>query len=193
MTLRALAIQTIVNKDLPSNLIPESLAEEIKTLKEMKTKKEDKILNIRKWELLARIIDNIDDDIYYFSSNIYDDHIEILEYLNEAITWFRKVKNELRDKVEDESEDSNSEYYDIIIKPKKIENDNSILYDIEQRILFLIDEAFIQNKNEIIEKVNTLQWFGPHTEKEEFLESIIEYISVRRNCSKYVVNRIEYE
>lgn len=193
MTLRALAIQTIVNKDLPSNLIPESLAEEIKTLKEIKTKKEDKILNIRKWELLARIIDNIDDDIYYFSSNIYDDHIEILEYLNEAITWFRKVKNELRDKVEDESEDSNSEYYDIIIKPKKIENDNSILYEIEQRILFLIDEAFIQNKNEIIEKVNTLQWFGPHTEKEEFLESIIEYISVRRNCSKYVVNRIEYE
>ena len=193
MTLRALAIKTIVNKDLPSNLIPESLAEEIKTLKEIKTKKEDKILNIRKWELLARIIDNIDDDIYYFSSNIYDDHIEILEYLNEAITWFRKVKNELRDKVEDESEDSNSEYYDIIIKPKKIENDNSILYEIEQRILFLIDEAFIQNKNEIIEKVNTLQWFGPHTEKEEFLESIIEYISVRRNCSKYVVNRIEYE
>ena len=193
MTLRALAIQTIVNKDLLSNLIPESLAEEIKTLKEIKTKKEDKILNIRKWELLARIIDNIDDDIYYFSSNIYDDHIEILEYLNEAITWFRKVKNELRDKVEDESEDSNSEYYDIIIKPKKIENDNSILYEIEQRILFLIDEAFIQNKNEIIEKVNTLQWFGPHTEKEEFLESIIEYISVRRNCSKYVVNRIEYE
>ena len=193
MTLRALAIQTIVNKDLPSNFIPESLAEEIKTLKEIKTKKEDKILNIRKWELLARIIDNIDDDIYYFSSNIYDDHIEILEYLNEAITWFRKVKNELRDKVEDESEDSNSEYYDIIIKPKKIENDNSILYEIEQRILFLIDEAFIQNKNEIIEKVNTLQWFGPHTEKEEFLESIIEYISVRRNCSKYVVNRIEYE
>ena len=193
MTLRALAIQTIVNKDLLSNLIPESLAEEIKTLKEIKTKKEDKILNIRKWELLARIIDNIDDDIYYFSSNIYDDHIEILEYLNEAITWFRKVKNELRDEVEDESEDSNSEYYDIIIKPKKIENDNSILYEIEQRILFLIDEAFIQNKNEIIEKVNTLQWFGPHTEKEEFLESIIEYISVRRNCSKYVVNRIEYE
>ena len=193
MTLRALAIQTIVNKDLLSNLIPESLAEEIKTLKEIKTKKEDKILNIRKWELLARIIDNIDDDIYYFSSNIYDDHIEILEYLNEAITWFRKVKNELRDEVEDESEDSNSEYYDIIIKPKKIENDNSILYEIEQRILFLIDEAFIQNKNEIIEKVNTLQWFGPLTEKEEFLESIIEYISVRRNCSKYVVNRIEYE
>ena len=92
------------------------------------------------------------------------------------------MKNELTDKVEDESEDSNSEYYDIIIKPKKIENDNSILYEIEQRILFLIDEAFIQNKNEIIEKVTTLQY-----------ASIIEYISVRRNCSKYVVNRIEYE
>ena len=103
------------------------------------------------------------------------------------------MKNELTDKVEDESEDSNSEYYDIIIKPKKIENDNSILYEIEQRILFLIDEAFIQSKNEIIEKVTTLQWFGPLTEKEEFLESIIEYISVRRNCSKYVVNHIEYE
>ena len=102
------------------------------------------------------------------------------------------MKNELTDKVEDESEDSNSEYYDIIIKPKKIENDNSILYEIEQRILFLIDEAYTENKTYIVEKVSLLQWFGTISEKDEFLQSLLEYISHQRDCYKCVVHRIEY-
>lgn len=192
MTLRALALQTIVNQDLAYNFIPQSLAEEIETLKAIKKKKEDELLDIRKWELLVKIIDNIDDDIYYFSSNIYDDHIEILEYFNDAKTWFSKVQNELRDKIEDEYEDSPSEYHDIVIKPTRIENDNSILYEIEQRILFLIDEAYTENKTYIVEKVSALQWFGTISEKDEFLQSLLEYISHQRDCYKRVVHRIEY-
>ena len=192
MTLRALALQTIVNQDLAYNFIPQSLAEEIETLKAIKKKKEDELLDIRKWELLVKIIDNIDDDIYYFSSNIYDDHIEILEYFNDAKTWFSKVQNELRDKIEDEYEDSPSEYHDIVINPTRIENDNSILYEIEQRILFLIDEAYTENKTYIVEKVSLLQWFGTISEKDEFLQSLLEYISHQRDCYKRVVHHIEY-
>ena len=192
MTLRALALQTIVNQDLAYNFIPQSLAEEIETLKAIKKNKEDELLDIRKWGLLVKIIDNIDDDIYYFSSNIYDDHIEILEYFNDAKTWFSKVQNSLRDKIEDEYEDSPSEYHDIVIKPTRIENDNSILYEIEQRILFLIDEAYTENKTYIVEKVSLLQWFGTISEKDEFLQSLLEYISYQRDCYKCVVHRIEY-
>ena len=66
-TSKALAAQSIVNNDILTDDIPAQLQEEMYTLKKVQQIYQDIEYGIRKYELLQKILDQIDGDIdFYF-------------------------------------------------------------------------------------------------------------------------------
>merc|ERR1712236_24243 len=72
-TLKALAAQSIVNNDITTVEIPTHLQEEINALKKLQQIQQDIKYLERKHELLQKILNQIDEDIF---GNISEDLIE---------------------------------------------------------------------------------------------------------------------
>ena len=74
-SLKVLATQSIVNNDILTDDIPAQLQEEMYTLKKVK---QDIEYGMRKYELLQKILDQIDGDIDFYSET--EDFAEGIEY-----------------------------------------------------------------------------------------------------------------
>ena len=92
-TLKALAAQTIVNNDILTEEIPAQLQEEMYILKKVKHFQQDMKYNLRKYELLQNILEQVFENIEY-SSEI-EDFSNGLEYFRECEKWFKHVEYEV--------------------------------------------------------------------------------------------------
>ena len=96
-TLKALAAQSIVNNDITTVEIPTHLQEEMNALKKLQQIQQDIKYWKRKYELLQKILNQIDEDIFgniseeLIEEGIYydiDELDESLEYYTECGKWF---------------------------------------------------------------------------------------------------------
>ena len=89
-TLKALAAQTIVNNDILTDEIPICLQEEMHTLKKVKQFQQDMKYNLRKYELLQNILEQVFENIDYCSEN--EEFSKGLPYLRECDTYIYREK-----------------------------------------------------------------------------------------------------
>ena len=88
-TLKALAAQSIVNNDLLTDDIPDQLQEEMYNLKKVQQIQQDIEYGMRKYELLQKILDQIDGDIDFYHET--EDFAEGIEYFRHCEQWLKNA------------------------------------------------------------------------------------------------------
>ena len=155
-TLKALAAQSIVNNDITTVEIPTHLQEEMNALKKLQQIQQDIKYWKRKYELLQKILNQIDEDIF---GNISEDLIEegiyhnidkldeSLKYYTECGKWFSiadhiviSMLNGKEDELEVIQNSLHPKYCNIISVMSEITSDDLILENINQIIESLIDQ-----------------------------------------------------
>ena len=203
-TLKALAAQSIVNNDITTVEIPTHLQEEMNALKKLQQIQQDIKYLERKHELLQKILNQIDEDIF---GNISEDLIEegiyhnidkldeSLKYYTECGKWFSiadhiviSMLNGKEDELEVIQNSLHPEYCNIISVMSEIASDDLILENINQIIESLIDQEY--RKSEIIIQgiMETENLSQSTHEKEEYLNELNELITVTRNHAMYVLD-----
>ena len=203
-TLKALAAQSIVNNDITTVEIPTHLQEEMNALKKLQQIQQDIKYLERKHELLQKILNQIDEDIFgniseeLIEEGIYyniDELDESLEYYTECGKWFSiaehiviSMLNGKEDELEVIQNSLHPEYCNIISVMSEIASDDLILENINQIIESLIDQEY--RKSEIIIQgiMETENLSQSTHEKEEYLNELNELITVTRNRAMYVLD-----
>ena len=203
-SLKALAAQSIVNNDISTVEIPTHLQEEMNNLKKLQQIQQDIKYWKRKYELLQKILNQIDEDIFgniseeLIEEGIYyniDELDESLEYYTECGKWFSiadhiviSMLNGKEDELEVIQNSLHPEYCNIISVMSEIASDDLILENINQIIESLIDQEY--RKSEIIIQgiMETENLSQSTHEKEEYLNELNELITVTRNRAMYVLD-----
>ena len=161
LTLRALSMEKVVTEDLSPDSYPQTLLEEIETLKKLyhfhlnqqSCRKKRYLLNQR-WSQ-----DDIDASIDYYSSYIDDEYIEYWEHLEEAGKWVRMLRTEITKQMNENRQECQKlrksippEYHFKCFKNS--EKDDKILIDeIKDRLLALVDEDYYRKSQDMINKL----------------------------------------
>merc|ERR1712215_45505 len=159
-TLKALAAQSIVTNDITTVEIPTHLQEEMNALKKLQQIQQDIKYLKRKHELLQKILNQIDEDIFgnisedLIEEGIYyniDELDESLKYYTECGKWFSiaehiviSMLNGKEDEVEVIQNSLPLEYHNITFNIIQIvnEDDGQIYENINEMIEYLIDKEY---------------------------------------------------
>ena len=199
LTLRALSMEKVVTEDLSPDSYPQTLLEEIQTLKkfynillnQQSCRKKRYLLNQR-WSQ-----DTIDASIDAYYSDIDDEYIEYWEHLEEARKWVRmlqteitKQMNEYRKRYQIMQKSIPSEYQFKCLKNN--EKDDKILIDeIKERLLALADEDFQRKSQDMINKLK--DWKGDKKERDMIIDTdTVKLFLENRSFARLVINRMNF-
>ena len=199
LTLRALSMEKVVTEDLSPDSYPQTLLEEIQTLKkfynillnQQSCRKKRYLLNQR-WSQ-----DTIDASIDAYYSDIDDEYIEYWEHLEEARKWVRmlqteitKQMNEYRKRYQIMQKSIPSEYQFKCLKNN--EKDDKILIDeIKERLLALADEDFQRKSQDMINKLK--DWKGDKKERDMIIDTdTVKFFLENRSFARLVINRMNF-
>ena len=199
LTLRALSMEKVVTEDLSPDSYPQTLLEEIQTLKtfynihlnQQSCRKKRYLLNQR-WTQ-----DTIDALIDAYYSDIADEYIEYWHHLEEARKWVRmlqteitKQMNECRKRYQIMQKSIPSEYQFKCLKNN--EKDDKILIDeIKERLLALADEDFQRKSQDMINKLK--DWKGDKKERDMIIDTdTVKLFLENRSFAKLVINRMNF-
>ena len=199
LTLRALSMEKVVTENLSPDSYPQTLLEEIQTLKkfynihlnQQSCRKKRYLLNQR-WSQ-----DTIDASIDAYYSDIDDEYIEYWEHLEEARKWVRmllteitKQMNEYRKRYQILQKSIPSEYQSKCLENN--ENDDKILIDeIKERLLALADEDFQRKSQDMINKLK--YWKGDKKERDMIIDTdTVKLFLENRSFARLVINRMNF-
>ena len=199
LTLRALSMEKVVTEDLSPDSYPQTLLEEIQTLKkfynihlnQQSCRKKRYLLNQR-WTQ-----DTIDASIDAYYSDIDDEYIEYWQHLEEARKWVRmlqteitKQMNEYRKRYQIMQKSIPSEYQFKCLKNN--EKDDKILIDeIKERLLALADEDFQRKSLDMINKLK--DWKGDKKERDMIIDTdTVKLFLENRSFARLVINRMNF-
>ena len=199
LTLRALSMEKVVTEDLSPDSYPQTLLEEIETLKKLynihlnqQSCREKRYLLNQRWSQ-----DDIDASIDYYSSYIDDEYIEYWEHLEEARKWVRMLQteitnqmNEYRKRYQILQKSIPSEYHFKCFKNN--EKDDKILIDeIKERLLALADEDFQRKSKDMINKLN--DWKLDKKERDMIIDTdTVKLFLQNRSFARLVINRMNF-
>ena len=199
LTLRALSMEKVVTEDLSPDSYPQTLLEEIQTLKkfynihlnQQSCRKKRYLLNQR-WTQ-----DTIDALIDAYYSDIDDEYIEYWQHLEEARKWVRmlqteitKQMNEYRKRYQIMQKSIPSEYQFKCLKNN--EKDDKILIDeIKERLLALADEDFQRKSQDMNNKLK--DWKGDKKERDMIIDTdTVKLFLENRSFARLVINRMNF-
>ena len=199
LTLRALSMEKVVTEDLSPDSYPQTLLEEIQTLKkfynihlnQQSCRKKRYLLNQR-WTQ-----DTIDALIDAYYSDIDDEYIEYWQHLEEARKWVRmlqteitKQMNEYRKRYQIMQKSIPSEYQFKCLKNN--EKDDKILIDeIKERLLALADEDFQRKSQDMNNKLK--DWKGDKKERDMIIDTDkVKLFLENRSFARLVINRMNF-
>ena len=199
LTLRALSMEKVVTENLSPDSYPQTLLEEIQTLKkfynihlnQQSCRKKRYLLNQR-WSQ-----DTIDASIDAYYSDIDDEYIEYWEHLEEARKWVRmlqteitKQMNEYRKRYQILQKSIPSEYQFKCLENN--EKDDKILIDeIKESLLAIADEDFQRKSQDMINKLK--YWKGDKKERDMIIDTdTVKLFLENRSFARLVINRMNF-
>ena len=197
-TLRALTMTTIVTEDLSSDSYPQTLLEEIQTLKKLYNIGLNQHLCWNKRQLLdvRWSQDDIDAQIDYYSSYIDDEYIEYWQQLEEAGKWVRMLRteitkqmNEYRKQYQILEKSIPSEYHFMYFKNSE-KDDKILIYEMKGRLLALVDEHYHRKSQDMINKLK--YWKGDKKEKDKIIDDTVKLFLQKRSFAKLVINCMNF-
>ena len=160
------------------------------TLKKEKQFQQDMKYNLRKYELLQNILEQVFENIDYSSENEY--FSTELEYFRECEKWFKQVEYEVfcmltnkEDELESVQNSLPSEYRNIIFIISEIASDDMILESIYTTIENLINEEC--RKLELF-RTHIVETFPDGDDKEELLMYMFEFNTLHRKLAMKVLD-----
>ena len=189
-TLKALAAQSIVNNDLLTDDIPSQLQEEMYNLKKVQQIQQDIEYGMRKYELLQKILNQIDGFIDFYHET--DDFAKRIEYFRCCEKWFQNagykvicMMNDDKDELDFIQNSLPLEYWNITFKMNVNEDDDLILENIKKITKYLIEQEYRKFETTIMKIAETIP---DGNEKELILKKLYELITLMRNCALQVLD-----
>ena len=197
-TLRALTMTTIVTEDLSPDSYPQTLLEEIQTLKKLYNIGLNQHLCWNKRQLLdvRWSQDDIDAQIDYYSSYIDDEYIEYWQHLEEAGKWVMMLRTEISKKMNEYRNECQKlqksilpEYHFMCFKHSK-KDDNILIDEIKERLLTLVDEHYQRKSQDMKNKLKHRK--GNEKERDKIINDTMKLFLQKRSFAKLVINRMNF-